>query len=99
MRRGTRSRTPRLRKKCLDCVVAKRMGGCLFNCNRKEKLMLELRTLIEAAASEMDPLLEQLRQCPELFQVGEAVERLCSLQRQEPDQILPPTGAVMSPFV
>jgi len=99
MSRGTTRRTPRLRKKCLNCVVAKRVGGCLFNCDRNEKLRMELETLIEAADSEMDPLLEQLRQCPELFQVGEAIERLCALQRQESDPILPPTGAVMSPFV
>lgn len=99
MSRGTRSRTPRLRKKCLNCIVAKRVGACLFNCDRKEKLMLELQALTEEANAESDPLLEQLRQCPELFQVGEAIERLCTLQRQESDPILPPAGVVVSPFV
>lgn len=99
MGRGRRNPTPRLRKKCLDCVVAKRVGGCIFDCDRKEKLVLELQALIDGANSEIDPLLEQLRQCPELFQVGEAVERLCAQQGQESDRTLPPPGVVMSPFV
>ena len=92
-----------LKKKCQRCRVADRVGGCLFGCNKKERLTRELDLLIQEADSRIDPVVEQLNQCPEAFNVGKAVERLfqsASSQRVENvDWILPPSGTVISPFV
>lgn len=91
-----------LKKKCQRCPVAARVGGCLFGCNKKERLTRELDLLIQEADSRIDPVVEQLRQCPEAFTVGQAIERMFQVLRSEPvqgaDRILPPPGSVMSPF-
>ena len=90
------------KKGCQSCPVAKRRGGCLFGCNKKEKLSRELDLLIEEADSFVDPVVEQLKQCPEAFQAGKAVERMFQLLHSSPAhdarRLLPPAG-IMSPFV
>jgi hypothetical protein len=92
-----------LRKKCQKCPVAQKRGGCLFGCNKTERLALELELLIQEAGSRTDPLVEQLRQCPEAFIAGKAVERIFQMLRSGreagDDRILPPPGSIMSPFV
>lgn len=90
-----------LKKKCQKCPVAVKRGGCLFGCIKKEKLARELDLLIPEADSRTDPVVEQLRQCPEAFTVGKAVECMFQVQppAQDADRILPPPGSVMSPFV
>ncbi len=92
-----------LKRKCQKCPVAVKRGGCLFGCNKKEKLARELDLLIQEADSRTDPVVEQLRQCPEAFTVGKAVERMFqgqpSAQAQDADRIMAPPGSVMSPFV
>ncbi len=91
------------KKKCQRCPVAKARGGCLFGCSRKERLARELDLLIEEADSPVDPVVEQLKQCPEAFNAGKAVERLFHLLQSAPAEgtgrILPPPGSVISPFV
>jgi hypothetical protein len=94
-RQGTR-----LRRKSSQCRVAKRAGGCLSGCGRKKKLILELQAVIRQAESEIDPLAERIQQCPEAFQVGAAFERLFAAPREEKgERVLPPAGAIISPFV
>jgi hypothetical protein len=92
-------RSPNLKKKCRDCIVAKKVGGCLFGCDRNEPLALELETLIEEGEAGRDPLLEQLQQCPEAFKVGQILEQVLSRDPQPRDRILPPRGMVICPFV
>jgi hypothetical protein len=92
-----------LKKKCNKCRVAKRVGGCLFGCNKRERLARELDLLIQEADSRIDPVVEQLRQCPEAFTAGKVIEHLFQAGGSEAgdvlERILPPNGAVMSPFV
>ena len=92
-----------LKKKCQKCRVALTVGSCLFGCNSKERLARELQLLIQEADSHIDPLMEQLRQCPEAFEAGYLMEQMFGLLRNASQEgagrILPPIGAVMSPFV
>jgi hypothetical protein len=52
-----------------------------------------------------DPIMEQLKQCPEAFKVGEilgqALDSLkCAQDGSEPgDRYLPPSGAIIPPLV
>jgi hypothetical protein len=75
----------------------------LFGCNKKERLARELDLLIQEADSRIDPVVEQLRQCPEAFTAGKAIEQLFHSRASDSveagQRILPPSGAVMSPFV
>ena len=93
----------KLKKKCRNCPVQARRGGCLFGCNKKERLSRELQLLIEDADSHIDPLVEQLRQCPEAFNVGKVVEDMFRMVRSDDgtsdQRLLPPQGSIISPFV
>ena len=92
-------RRPALGKKCRKCQVAAQIGGCLFGCNKKERLTRELKLLIAEAESRTDPLMELLRQCPEAFEVGRAVSAMLeSRHRDSGARIPPPSGVVMIPF-
>jgi len=87
---------------CQSCPVAKKRGSCLFGCNPHEKLSRDLDLLIEEADSFVDPVVEQLKQCPEAFQAGKAVERMFQSLHSAPARCtrrLLPSGGVMSPFV
>jgi len=99
MKRGSSN----LKKKCRKCSVAEIVGGCLFGCNKKERLSRELELLIRGADSHNDPLVELLRQCPEAFTAGKALERIFQqLRARSPEtngRVLPPHGTVISPFV
>ena len=99
MKRGSLT----LKKKCRKCSIAENVGGCLFGCNRKERLTRELELLIGGPDSRIDPLVEQLRQCPEAFTAGKAVERmfqqLHARSLENNDRVLPPHGTVICPFV
>ena len=89
-----------LRPKCQKCPVARKVGGCLFGCSKKERLARELELLIQDADSQIDPMMEQLRQCPEAFEAGRVIEEIFKQQfRANDSRGLPPTGTVMSPFV
>lgn len=90
---------PTLKKKCQKCRVAQTVGGCLFGCSRKERLARELQMLIEDADSRTDPLMEQLRQCQEAFEVGPLLEQIfVQLRNADGERILPPHGSVVIPF-
>jgi len=88
-----------LGKKCQRCRVAAQVGGCLFGCNKRERLTRELKLLIAATESRTDPLMELLSRCPQAFEVGRAVERMIEVHNRRPGiPVLPPSGAVMIPF-
>jgi len=93
---------PGLKKKCQKCRVALNVGGCLFGCSSKERLVREFDLLIQEADSRIDPVMEQLSQCPEAFEAGDLIERMFGLLRNASEggdaRILPPAGVVMSPF-
>ena len=92
-----------LKKKCRECSVAEKVGSCMFGYNRKERLTRELELLIRGADSRIDPLVELLRQCPEAFTAGKALERmfqqLHARSSENNGRVLPPHGTVISPFV
>ncbi len=94
---------PALQKKCRNCSVAGKVGGCLFGCTAKERLTRELEIRIQGAAPRIDPILEQLQKCPEAFHAGKTVERLFQLSRgqdqEDGSRLVPPLATVVSPFV
>jgi hypothetical protein len=96
--------TAKLRKKCRNCTVSKRVSGCLFGCNRTERVVRELNALMADNNPHADPILEQLRLCPEAFQAGELVGKMFDGLKyggegREDERCLPPAGAVMPPLV
>jgi hypothetical protein len=93
--------TPKPRK---YCGVPKRVGGCLFGCNRMERVIRELDAMTAESIPHRDPIMEQLKQCPEAFKTGELVGKLFDRIKYEDDapadeRCLPPAGAVMPPLV
>ena len=94
----------KLKKKCRNCIVAKRMAGCPFGCTRRERVMRELNALLADSDSHRDPIEEQLRQCPEAFKAGELVGKLFEHLKYDGNgareaRFLPPAGALLSPLV
>jgi hypothetical protein len=80
-------------------------GGCR---NIDEAAKLVLRALEEAThgrANANDPIMEQLKQCPEAFKVGEILSKAFdSLKHAQDgnafgDRYLPPSGTVIPPLV
>ena len=73
--------------------------------NDFERVMHELEAVARENLRQADPILEQLKQCPEAFKAGEMIgEMLDSLkysQGNDPagDRYLPPAGAVIPPLV
>ena len=92
-------KSPALGRKCQKCRVAAQVGGCLFGCNKKERLTRELKLLMAEAESRTDPLMELLRQCPEAFDVGRAMSAMLECRHRDSGvPILPPSGVIMIPF-
>jgi len=84
---------PVLRKKCQRCQVAAQVGGCLFGCNKKERLTREMKLLIAETESRTDPLMELLRQCPQAFNAGHAVSQMLDLRhRKSGSRVLLPSS-------
>jgi hypothetical protein len=53
---------------------------------------------------QQDPIQEQLRKCPEAFQAGELIGKMCDRLKYSHDEVrdercLPPAGAVVPPLV
>ncbi len=95
----------KLTRKCRDCAVARRVSGCLFGCSKVERVMRELDIAMRAEAINTDPIMEQIKQCPEAFKAGELVGRLFDSIKYahedgcSDDRYLPPAGAVVPPLV
>jgi len=95
----------KLRKKCRGCTTAHRLAGCLVECNQVERVMRELDLAMRDEASNTDPIMEQIKQCPEAFKAGELVGKLFESvnyphgETGVGDRYLPPAGTVVPPLV
>ena len=71
---------------------------------RVQHVMRALEGILSGRSCAKDPMLEQLRQCPEAFKAGEILGKLFDSVRytdeeETPeDRCLPPAGVVVSPF-
>jgi hypothetical protein len=69
---------------------------------RRARVHQELDLVIRGDTRENNLIEEQLRQCPEAFEVGKVVEKLCEslkYDRQGAARVLPPAGVIMPPIV
>jgi hypothetical protein len=78
---------------------------CRFDCEKVGRAMQALEDAIQNRANTRDPIMEQLKQCPEAFKVGELLGKAFdSLKYAQDggeigDRYLPPSGAVIPPLV
>ena len=69
------------------------------------RVMSELERVSRDNVPQQDHIVEQLKQCPEAFQVGEMVAKILDAKKHNPDQTthgdgcLPPAGTVVPPLV
>jgi hypothetical protein len=95
----------RIRGKCKTCIVARRIGGCLFGCDPMEKVTRELDALMATSSADRHPIEEQLTKCPEAFRAGELIEKMFSAARfgcaegLDRERLLPPAGTIIPPLV
>jgi hypothetical protein len=80
------------------------VAGCLFGCSKKERAMRELDVAMRDEAARTDPIMEQLKQCPEAFRAGELIGKLFDTLNHDRDtarhdRYLPPPGTVLPPLV
>jgi hypothetical protein len=74
------------------------------NANRKfQEVMHALREAKQATATVRDPIMEQLKQCPDAFKVGEILGKVFDSLKYGQDEILadrllPPAGTVIPPL-
>lgn len=71
---------------------------------RLQEVMQALREATHSTGTVRDPIVEQLKQCPEAFKVGEILGKAIDsfkYGQDEPsaDRLLPPPGAVIPPLV
>jgi hypothetical protein len=73
--------------------------------DKATRVVLALEEVVRGGADPVDPIMEQLRQCPEAFKVGEILGRAFdSLIHAQDEEVfghryLPPSGVVVPPFV
>ena len=95
-------------------MIRKRQGRSLSAARRStrsrlvssevERVMRELEAATGDGSRQADPIVEQLKQCPEAFKAGEMIGKMLdSLKyRQDNDAVgdryLPPAGAVIPPL-
>jgi hypothetical protein len=71
---------------------------------KAERIMGELELVAQSRVRWLDPIQEQLRQCPEAFHAGELIGQMCDRLKYSHDEVgdercLPPAGAVIPPLV
>ena len=70
-----------------------------------ERVMRDLEAVIRDSPRQMDPIVEQLKQCPEVSKAGEMIGKMLdslkySQGNQAPgDRYMPPAGAIIPPLV
>jgi hypothetical protein len=65
------------------------------------KVLCELEMVIRGEVRASNPIEEQLRQCPEAYDVGRVVERLCQEIMQDHrggSPVMPVAGIIVPPF-
>jgi hypothetical protein len=91
-------------KKRRHSATASRAKGRPVGCQEFTRVMQELESAYQNTCPP-DPIVEQLKQCPEAFNAGEMVGKMFdSIKRgknepQGPERLLPPAGVVMPPLV
>jgi hypothetical protein len=69
-----------------------------------QRVTAALEAVLNSATKICDPIMEQLKQCPEAFKVGEILGKVFDSvkygQEEAPaDRLLPPAGTVIPPLV
>lgn len=95
----------KFKKRCADCVVAEKVSGCLFGCNKQERVIRQLDVLVrEHSVRQESAIEEQIIRCPDAFKAGELLEKMFENARRtgdegtEPDRFLPPPETIIPPF-
>ena len=91
-------------KKRKTCRAAQQVAECLPRTTKADRVVRELDLVAHGAVCRRDPIQEQLRKCPEAFQAGELIGKMCdrlkySYDEVEDERCLPPAGAVIPPLV
>ena len=85
-------------------TAVKRPASSRFVRSEFERVMRDLEAVIRDNPRQMDPIVEQLKQCPDVFKAGEMIGKvLDSLKYSQGndaprDRYLPPAGAVIPPL-
>lgn len=71
--------------------------------NRYHEVMQVLRETTQGTRAVPDPIVEQLKQCPDAFKVGEILGKAFDSLKYGQDEVLadrvlPPAGTVLPPF-
>jgi hypothetical protein len=81
-----------------------RQAARLAAANEMKRLSSHLDALITGSGRSRSQIQEQLRQCPEAFKAGEAIEKLFNTGRFDGEEqadcerFLPPPGTTIPPF-
>lgn len=85
---------------------ARRMSPCLgMDRDKAERVMLALEEVVRGGTDPADPIVEQLRQCPEASKVGEILGKAFDSLKYDRDgevlghRYLPSSGVIIPPFV
>jgi hypothetical protein len=76
-----------------------------FDSDKVQRVMQALEEAMQNRANTRDPIMEQLRQCPEAFKVGEILGKAFDSLKYAQEgsetggRYLPPSGAVIPPLV
>jgi hypothetical protein len=86
------------------CRAAEQVAECLPRTRNAAKVVRELDLVAYGAVRRQDPIQEQSRKCPEAFQAGELIGKMCdrlkySHEEEGDERCLPPAGAVIPPLV
>jgi hypothetical protein len=88
-----------------NSIAIKRPARSRLVKGETERVMRDLGAVIRDNPKQTDPIVEQLKQCPEVFKAGEMIGKMLDSLKynQGPeaagDRYLPPAGAVIPPLV
>ena len=91
-------------KNCGNRSTVNRTAGRRVVSDEVERIMRELEAVTRQGCRQADPIVEQLKQCPEAFKAGEMIGKMLGSlkysQGHDPagDRYLPPAGAVIPPL-
>jgi hypothetical protein len=89
-----------MKRKRSALLTKRRPGRPPARPSKSETLARKLEFMIHESGSGTDPIVEQLRQCPEAFKAGRILEEALGSQAQQSgSRAALPAGTVMSPFV
>jgi hypothetical protein len=82
----------------------KRIITCRRGCDRAERVLQVLKRAVDGGTAPSDPIVEQLKQCPEAFKVGEILGKAFDSLKYDRDgdvlghRYLPPSGVIVPLF-